>query len=198
MVSASRRWRAGSGCRATFQAAMSCSKATVQSTLGFHGLAAVRAPGRGQCRGLGPSANSRLGQSSRFRSFSLGSTTDDAEPFCSIASASFNADIAAWALGLTAIAVIGYKAFPNKGISFDSASRTFHIPGSWVPLGVIMAIFFTKYAFAVMQGLGMAAARSPVTAVALSLIYGCLSGYFVARAASLVAAARKPRPGVEA
>lgn len=106
--------------------------------------------------------------------------------------------LAAWALGLTAIAVIGYKAFPNKGISFDSASRTFRIPGSWVPLAVIMAIFFTKYAFAVMQGLGMAAARSPVTAVALSLIYGCLSGYFVARAASLVAAARKPRPGVEA
>jgi hypothetical protein len=61
-----------------------------------------------------------------------------------------------------------------------------------------MAIFFTKYAFAVMQGLGMAAARSSVTAVALSLIYGCASGYFVARAASLVAAARRPRLGAEA
>lgn len=102
--------------------------------------------------------------------------------------------LAAWAVGLAAIAVIGHKAFPHKGISFNSANGTFYIPGSWVPLVVIMAIFFTKYAFAVMQGFGMAAAGSPVTAVALSLIYGCLSGYFVARAASLVAAARAAKP----
>lgn len=101
--------------------------------------------------------------------------------------------LAAWAVGLVAIAVIGYKAFPHEGISFDPANGTFYIPGSWVPLAVIMAIFFTKYAFAVMQGFGVAAAGSPITAVALSLIYGCLSGYFVARASSLVAAARRPR-----
>lgn len=98
--------------------------------------------------------------------------------------------LAAWAVGLTAIAVIGYKVFPNKAILFSSENGTFYIPGSWVPLAVIMAIFFTKYAFAVMQGFGVAAAGSPLTAVALSLVYGCLSGYFVARAASLVAAAR--------
>lgn len=110
--------------------------------------------------------------------------------------------LAAWGVGLTAIAVSGYKAFPPKGISFNSANGTFYVPGSWVPLAVIMAIFFTKYAFAVMQGLGVAAAGNPITAVALSLIYGCLSGYFVARAASLVAASRRPRrthaPRVEA
>lgn len=101
--------------------------------------------------------------------------------------------LAAWAVGLAAVAVIGYKAFPDRGISFNSAEGTFYIPGSWVPLAVIMAIFFAKYTFAVMQGLGIAAAQSPVTAVALSLIYGCLSGYFVARAASLFAAARRPK-----
>jgi len=101
------------------------------------------------------------------------------------------APLAAWALGLVAVAVIGHKAFPDKGISFDPAKGAFYIPGSWVPLVVIMAIFFAKYAFAVMQGYGAAAAGSPVTAVALSLVYGGLSGYFVARAASLVAAARR-------
>lgn len=100
--------------------------------------------------------------------------------------------LAAWAVGLVAVTVIGYKAFPQKGISFNSTNNSFFIPGSWVPLVVIMAIFFAKYAFAVMQGYGLPAARSPVTAVALSLIYGCLSGYFVARAASLMAAAKQP------
>jgi len=101
------------------------------------------------------------------------------------------APLAAWAVGLTAIAFIGYKVFPHKGISFNAANGSFFIPGSWAPLAVIMAIFFTKYAFAVMQGFGAEAARSPTTALVLSLVYGCLSGYFVARAASLVAAARK-------
>jgi len=101
------------------------------------------------------------------------------------------APLAAWAVGLTVVAVIGYTAFPHKGISFNSTNGSFYIPGSWVPLAVIMAIFFTKYAFAVMQGFGVAAARSPTTALALSLVYGCLSGYFVARAAGLVVAARR-------
>lgn len=100
------------------------------------------------------------------------------------------APLAAWAVGLTIIAFTGYKLFPHKGISFNSAKGTFFIPGSWVPLVVIMAIFFTKYAFAVMQGFGLAAARSPATALALSLVYGCLSGYFVARAVNLLVAAR--------
>lgn len=101
--------------------------------------------------------------------------------------------LAAWAAGLVATAVIGYKAFPNRAILFNTQNGTFFIPGSWTPMAVIMAIFFTKYAYAVMQGFGMAAVGSPFTAVALSLVYGCLSGYFVARAASLVLAWRSQR-----
>lgn len=100
--------------------------------------------------------------------------------------------VAAWAAGLALVAFIGYKAFPNKGISFSPENNTFFIPGSWTPLAVIMAIFFTKYLFAVMQGLGAAAASSPTTAVILSWAYGCFSGYFCARAVSLVAAERRP------
>lgn len=99
--------------------------------------------------------------------------------------------LAAWAIGLTMIAFLGYNVFPHKGISFNTANGCFFIPRSWVPLVVIMAIFSTKYAFAVMQGFGAEAARTPMTALVFSLVYGCLSGYFVARAASLVAAARK-------
>ena len=100
--------------------------------------------------------------------------------------------VAAWAAGLAVVTLIAYKAFPHKGLSYDAGKNTFHIPGSWAPLAVIMAIFFTKYAFAVMQGFGAAAASSPVTAVVLSFAYGCFSGYFCARAVSLAATARRP------
>ena len=101
--------------------------------------------------------------------------------------------ITLWALGLITVSAVGFKYFRDDRVTFSRSNRSFFIPGSWTPFFVIMAIFFTKYAFAVMQGFGVAAARSPITAVALSLIYGCLSGYFVARASSLVAAARRPR-----
>ena len=98
----------------------------------------------------------------------------------------------AWTVGLSAVTFIGHKLFPNRGIVFDLEKNSFFIPGSWTPLAVIMAIFFTKYVFAVMQGLGANAASSPLVAVVLSFAYGCFSGYFCARAASLVMAARRP------
>src|SRR5438552_18848666 len=47
--------------------------------------------------------------------------------------------LAAWAVGLTATAVIGYKVFPNKRILFNSETATFYVPVSWAPLAVIIA-----------------------------------------------------------
>lgn len=98
--------------------------------------------------------------------------------------------VAAWAAGLLVVAFVCYKVFPNRGVSFDSGRNAFYIPGSWAPLAVIMAIFFTKYALAVVQG-RMGASVGQSTAAAISLAYGCFSGYFCARAASLIAAARR-------
>jgi hypothetical protein len=99
--------------------------------------------------------------------------------------------VAAWASGLMVVTLIAYKVFPPKGISLNAGDNTFYIPGSWTPLAVIMAIFFTKYLFAVMQGFGAGAAGGHVTVAALSLAYGCFSGYFCARAVSLAAVTRR-------
>lgn len=98
--------------------------------------------------------------------------------------------VAAWAIGLVVAAFVFYRALPNRGISFDPERNVFFVPGSWGPLAVIMAIFFTKYVLAVVQGrTGIAVA--PGTAAAISLAYGGFSGYFCARAASLMAAANR-------
>jgi hypothetical protein len=98
--------------------------------------------------------------------------------------------VAAWAAGLLVTAVVLYKIISSRGMSFDSDKNTFFIPGSWAPLAVIMAIFFTKYALAVVQG-RMGTVVGPGAAAVLSLAYGCFSGYFCARAASLMAAVRR-------
>ena len=96
-----------------------------------------------------------------------------------------------WATGLVLVTIVGYKFFRDTRVSFDPNRNAFYIPGSWMPLIVIMAIFFTKYAVAVMAALKIEAASSTLFAVALSLAYGCFSGYFSSRAVNLLAQARK-------
>jgi len=99
--------------------------------------------------------------------------------------------IAFWAVGLVLVTFIGYKFFADTRVTFDAGKNAFFIPGSWIPLLVIMAISFTKYIFAVMRALNVDAVNSPAFAMALSLAYGCFSGYFSSRAANLVTQTRK-------
>lgn len=100
--------------------------------------------------------------------------------------------VALWVTGFALVSFIGYRFFRDGRIAFDPDSNVFYIPGSWTPLMVMMAIFFTKYLFAVMQALNPDAASSPALAMALSLAYGCFSGYFSSRALNLVIRARAP------
>ena len=99
--------------------------------------------------------------------------------------------VALWAAGLALVTFLGFTFFRDTRVSFDQNRNAFYIPGSWVPLVVIMAIFFTKYAAAVMTALKIGAASSPAFAIVLSLAYGCFSGYFSSRATTLLAQARK-------
>src|SRR5687768_6974358 len=80
--------------------------------------------------------------------------------------------VAAWAAGLLVAAFVCYKVCPNRGMSFDSVSNACFIPGSWGPLAVVMAIFCTEYALAVVQG-RMGGSVAQGTAAASSLAYGC-------------------------
>ena len=106
------------------------------------------------------------------------------------------APVALWALGLVLVAFASYKLFPNPRVVFDPATNAFFIPGSWYPLVVIMAIFFTKYAVAVMTAMKSGAVTSPAFAMAVSLAYGCFSGYFAGRAANLLAQSRANSPAL--
>lgn len=99
--------------------------------------------------------------------------------------------VALWATGLALVTFIGYTFFRDTRVVFDPNRNAFYIPGSWFPLVVIMAIFFTKYAVAVMRALKIDATSSPAFTMALSLAYGCFSGYFSYRAANLVAQTKK-------
>jgi len=52
--------------------------------------------------------------------------------------------VASWAIALSMAALVGYALFRDKGVEYDATTEKFLVPGSWVPLGVLTAIFFCE------------------------------------------------------
>ena len=104
--------------------------------------------------------------------------------------------LASWAMGLALATFVGYALFRDKRVRYDATDARFLVPGSWVPLGAIMAIFFAKYAYAVMRAYDATVIAAPLFVVALSGVYGLLSGYFAARGVNLIERAQKVRQPV--
>lgn len=99
--------------------------------------------------------------------------------------------LASWAVALAVAVLVGHALFRDKRVRYDATAGTYFVPGSWVPLVVIMAIFFAKYVYAVMNAMNAAVIATTPFVVGLSAVYGVLSGYFAARALNLISLARK-------
>jgi hypothetical protein len=99
--------------------------------------------------------------------------------------------LASWVVALAIAAFVGYALFRDKRVEYDVHTEKFFVPGSWVPLAVIMAIFFAKYVYAVMHAFNADIISTPFFIVVLSAVYGLLSGYFAARALNLIKRAQK-------
>ncbi|MES2824360.1 MAG: DUF6622 family protein [Pseudomonadota bacterium] len=93
--------------------------------------------------------------------------------------------IGLWFLALAGAAFLGAKYFPVKDVHFNSETERFHITGSWVPFGLMMAIFFTKYLVGVLNALQPSIVENSIFIIVCSLIYGTFSGIFAARAISV-------------
>lgn len=76
------------------------------------------------------------------------------------------------------------------GARFDATRRVFHLPGSWQPLALMMAIFVTRYAVGVVLAMAPALRHDEATAAIVSSLYGALSGVFIGRMVRMLRAAR--------
>lgn len=90
-----------------------------------------------------------------------------------------------WLTALVSIACFSAKCFPLKGVEFTTVTARFSIPGSWVPLVLMMAIFFSKYLVAVLNALHPSLAMSSGFMILCCLVYGAFSGVFVGRTVSM-------------
>jgi hypothetical protein len=91
----------------------------------------------------------------------------------------------AW--GLVAAIVftaIGMTSAP-KGTTYDPATRTYFLPGSWVPLALILVVFLTRYVVNVDIAMQPSLTRDAAYTVIVGGIYGISTGLFVGRAARL-------------
>ncbi|MGM9488501.1 DUF6622 family protein [Ideonella sp. YS5] len=90
-----------------------------------------------------------------------------------------------WAAGvaLSAAAVLA-RPVP-EGTAYEPGSRRFALPGSALPLGLMMGIFLLKYAVGVSLAMAPELASSAGYATLVGAVSGALSGVFLGRAARL-------------
>ena len=100
--------------------------------------------------------------------------------------ASFGASVAAlsaWAVGLAmGVVVNGVVLLGPKGVRYDLKDRTFELPGSWVPLALMLTIFCTRFAVGVSTGLNSPLVGTVGFIGCVSVILGSCSGLFLSRA----------------
>lgn len=105
-----------------------------------------------------------------------------------VISAFGSAGNAAWAVGCWAAtaAVMAYLLMvidpcAPREARFDAVNGRYHLPGSMVPLLLILAVFLTKYAVGIELALRPQAASSLDFALPVCLLYGLFNGMFAAR-----------------
>ncbi len=105
----------------------------------------------------------------------------------------FQADQWSWVLWLgAAVATVAWFASSDlpAGVGFEPSTRTFSLPGSWEPLVLMMGIFLTRYAVAVVLALHPAMTQDVASAAIASSLYGAMSGVFIGRMLRLLRATR--------
>lgn len=101
--------------------------------------------------------------------------------------------VAAWLLAALAMATASllWRPQPPASTHYDTAEGRFHLPGSGVPLGLILGIFFTKYVVGVELALQPPLAHDSTFTLQVATLYGVFNGLLAARAARLWQLARQ-------
>ena len=92
----------------------------------------------------------------------------------------------AWLGAGALVTALMLRLAPAAGSGYDAASRRFVVPGSVLPLFLILGIFMTKYVVGIELALQPAVARDAAFALPVGLIYGAFNGLFAARALRLL------------
>lgn len=91
--------------------------------------------------------------------------------------------LASWAIGQTAA---------PEGAHYNTATRRFTVPGSWLPLALFMAIFACKFVVGMVNGTAPNTLQTLNSAIGISALYGLFSGVLNGQALRLLKLAHTP------
>lgn len=92
------------------------------------------------------------------------------------------AALAAWAIGGVVAALWVQRRGSAGGARWSAANQSFRLPGSWVPLALILGIFGVKFGVGMNLALHPELRQTALFALGASLSYGVFSGIFAGRA----------------
>lgn len=104
--------------------------------------------------------------------------------------------LSSWACGAALVTLLFWK-YGVPGIAPGTAPGTVRVLGSRVPLAMMMAIFFTKYALAVTLAMAPQLSQDLRFSVAVCTLLGLFSGYFLGGLACNLKSLPARRPMVE-
>jgi Family of unknown function (DUF6622) len=98
--------------------------------------------------------------------------------------------MAAWVAGFGAALLLVAPVMPVRQALWSPATRRFRLPGSWLPLALIVSLFLIKYTAGVLLALRPSFSSDVGVILSLSALYGAFAGLFWGRARSLMALTR--------
>jgi hypothetical protein len=97
----------------------------------------------------------------------------------------FGYTMMAWMLAAAATFAFVAMRPVARGTVYHPATRTFALPGTWMTLGLIAAIFLTRYFVNIDIAINPALARDGQYTLVVGTLFGVFSGMFIGRAARL-------------
>jgi hypothetical protein len=102
--------------------------------------------------------------------------------------------LVAWAAAMLAALSISHAAGIGSKARWLATEQRLLVPGSWVPLVLILGLFIIKFGANVMLAMHPDLSVDRLFAVSVSLAYGAFSGIFLARALAMWRVARQAEP----
>lgn len=96
-----------------------------------------------------------------------------------------------WVLGYGAALTLGARYFSAQGLT--AVGDRVHMPGSWVPLALMMGIFSARFVLGAATAMHSPMLHDAAFIAGTSLVLGVLSGGFGARALAALRCAASPR-----
>jgi len=102
------------------------------------------------------------------------------------------AGLSAWVAGVAAaVAVNGLVFLSPKGVHYSVEDQAYELPGSWVPLALMLTIFCARFAVGVSTPLSASIVSTVGFVGGVSVILGACSGLFLSRSMRILSVQRR-------